>query len=122
MTNYPKPTIGSVLDRLVQSLTYAQKFWAIDNATATRRKLDVWASMAEDRVSNLVRLPAMEAIEKAEPVRRCTDAVTWKRILDELTQEAVDADRADGASWQQIGAVFGITRQAAQQRYGRRVR
>lgn len=41
-------------------------------------------------------------------------------LLDELTREAVAAARVDGnLSWSQIGAALGMTKQAAQQRYGR---
>lgn len=39
--------------------------------------------------------------------------------LDAAVQAAVNGQRARGASWAEIGRAFGITRQAAQQRYGR---
>lgn len=42
-----------------------------------------------------------------------------RRYLDELTTAAVRSARIDGASWAQIGTGLGITKQAAQQRYGK---
>jgi hypothetical protein len=39
--------------------------------------------------------------------------------IDNAIQQAVDGLRAAGYSWAEIGARLGITRQAAQQRWGR---
>ncbi|WP_210413916.1 hypothetical protein [Protaetiibacter larvae] len=39
--------------------------------------------------------------------------------LEAAVQLAVDGQRAGGSSWAQIGAGLGITRQAAQMRWGR---
>lgn len=42
-------------------------------------------------------------------------------VLDELQAaiaSAVEGQRANGASWSEIGRAFGISRQAAQQRFG----
>ena len=39
--------------------------------------------------------------------------------LDALTRQAVELARAQGATWQQVGEVFGMSKQAAQQRWGR---
>lgn len=39
--------------------------------------------------------------------------------LDRITCAAVQSARLDGASWAQIGTALGITKQAAQQRYGK---
>jgi hypothetical protein len=44
-------------------------------------------------------------------------------LLDAATAasaQAVSAARADGTTWQEVGGALGISRQAAQQRYGRR--
>ncbi|PFG34551.1 hypothetical protein [Sanguibacter antarcticus] len=49
-------------------------------------------------------------------------AVTQKATTetDALLRAAVDSARGAGCTWEQIGGVLGMTRQAAQQRYGRR--
>lgn len=39
--------------------------------------------------------------------------------MENAMQAAVDGQRERGASWATIGSAFGITRQAAQQRFGR---
>jgi hypothetical protein len=41
------------------------------------------------------------------------------REVERLTADWVQKARDAGASWQQIGDALGVTRQAAQQRYGR---
>lgn len=41
-------------------------------------------------------------------------------VAELLTAQACTRARADGASWAQIGAALGITKQAAQQRYTER--
>lgn len=43
-----------------------------------------------------------------------------RRELDYAEAFAVDTLRAKGATWADIGELFGITKQAAQQRYGDR--
>lgn len=48
-------------------------------------------------------------------VRRCIAA---EQATREITQQAVDAARIAGHSWAAIGAEIGMTRQAAQQRFG----
>lgn len=48
-------------------------------------------------------------------VARAAEAHTVTR---DLLQQAVAAARADGRSWAAVGAVLGLTRQAAQQRFG----
>lgn len=41
-------------------------------------------------------------------------------VLSEAIAVAVEGQRERGASWSEIGRAFGITRQAAQQRFGER--
>lgn len=49
------------------------------------------------------------------------DAVKLQRQLDGIIRDAVTAMRAEsGFSWQQLADELGTTRQAAQQRYGKR--
>ncbi len=64
--------------------------------------------------SNVARpLPGAELARLIDAARAVTDAD------NELTQ-AARAARAGGASWTQIGDAVGLTRQAAQQRWGSR--
>lgn len=46
-------------------------------------------------------------------------AASLARDVDAVLQKAVDAQRAQGASWAQIGAQLGLSKQGAQQRYGK---
>ncbi len=40
------------------------------------------------------------------------------RVVDDLTFVLVDQARRNGESWSAIGTALGVTKQAAQQRYG----
>lgn len=42
-----------------------------------------------------------------------------QRALDRAISEQVDASRAAGESWAMIGLALGISKQAAQQRFGK---
>ncbi|MET0966271.1 MAG: hypothetical protein ABWZ02_07750 [Nakamurella sp.] len=49
------------------------------------------------------------------------ELLTLRALIDhELIPAAVDARRAKGQTWEQIGADLGLTRQGAQQRFGGR--
>lgn len=53
------------------------------------------------------------------------DLAEMSVVLDELldaVQVAVDGQREAGGSWADIGRAFGITRQSAQERFGRNAR
>jgi hypothetical protein len=59
--------------------------------------------------------------------RRCAESdedefrelLELERVLDAALQEAASGLRASGMSWQQLGEAAGISRQGAQQRWGR---
>jgi hypothetical protein len=51
-------------------------------------------------------------------VEALTDMVGLSTLLDDAISEAVTGLRAHGYSWADIAARLGITRQAAQQRWG----
>ena len=51
-------------------------------------------------------------LERVHAIRRLAETV------ESALRTAVADARADGASWGQIGTGLGVTRQAAQQRYG----
>jgi DNA-directed RNA polymerase specialized sigma24 family protein len=51
-------------------------------------------------------------------VEALTDMVALSSVLDEAIAQAVTGLRAHGYSWAEIAARLGISRQAAQQRWG----
>jgi hypothetical protein len=69
------------------------------------------------RSSSPVLSPEEALVEVANLVRM-TDL--QRRRLDLDLAIAVEVARVDGLSWQDIGTVLGVTRQAAFQRFGRR--
>lgn len=48
-----------------------------------------------------------------------TQAATMVRLADEIARDTVWRCRDEGASWEEIGRGLGITKQAAQQRFGK---
>jgi ATP-dependent Clp protease ATP-binding subunit ClpA len=76
------------------------------------------------KIANPVRLDDLiDAIKKAheEPLEQLTDAViaadALGEIADHLIGHFVDQSRRSGASWTEIGACMGVTKQAAQKRF-----
>lgn len=79
--------------------------------------MDTLAAMANadptKRVNRAVQ--ALQAVP--DPLARL-DTVRWARQqLEELEAGTVRAARESGATWKQIGAVYGLTKQGAQQRF-----
>lgn len=89
MTNSPKPS-PTLRDRLLTVLDEAAP--------------DLSARMETDPAAHL------DLVALARDAQGETAA---------LLQAAVDSARSAGCTWEQIGQVLGMTRQAAQQRYGR---
>lgn len=62
-----------------------------------------------------------EALEALEQAGTSLEALDAARRLNEsaaaLERERVEAARKDGHSWSQIGALYGMTKQGAQQRF-----
>ena len=52
-------------------------------------------------------------------IESLTHLITLADDINDATQQAINGLRAAGYSWADIGARLGITRQAAQQRWGR---
>ena len=79
-------------------------------------------------LTNLAELIASVdgARSAADPLARLALAMEIARELDavagELVGHYVDEARAGGLPWAQIGAVLGVSKQAAQQRFGPYVR
>ena len=67
-------------------------------------------------------IAAVEADATAGPLDRVGAATALKDRMDHLGDELLDhfvkEARDEGCSWNQIGEVLGVTRQAAQQRHG----
>ena len=66
---------------------------------------------------------AVDALRAAEdPVERLTAGHELRQLADQVEAESVIAARAAGVSWKRIGALYGTTKQGAQQRFGHLVR
>ncbi len=66
---------------------------------------------------------ALAALEAAPDALTALDAARRVRESAERVEtEHVRAARAEGASWSRIGALYGLTKQGAQQRFGQLVR
>lgn len=63
-------------------------------------------------------LAALGAIEAADdPMRRLDAARILRETAEELEAAQVEAARKAGATWIEIGACYGLTKQGAQQRF-----
>lgn len=61
---------------------------------------------------------ALDALGKARtPGARLDAARRAREAAEELEQDHVDDAREAGLTWGEIGAVYGLTRQGAQQRF-----
>ena len=60
-------------------------------------------------LATLAEVP--DPLERLDAVRRVREAV------ERLEQEAAEEARAAGATWRRIGALYGVSKQAAQQRF-----
>jgi len=56
---------------------------------------------------------------KNEMTTRLAAVIQCESALEDLMRELVRQARAEGMSWQAIGDIFGTSRQAVQQRFGR---
>lgn len=87
--------------------------------------------MATDRMHEVLsdKLATAAALAGNAEQAMMTDTPDWSDALDILaklaatvesaTDSAVRAARYDGLTWDQIGRGLGVTKQAAQQRWGR---
>jgi hypothetical protein len=61
---------------------------------------------------------ALGALEIADgPVRRLDAARRLREAAEELEADQIEAARKAGATWNEIGACYGLTKQGAQQRF-----
>ena len=62
---------------------------------------------------------AVEALEAVpDPLRRLDSVRTARERMEALEAAAVRDARAAGATWKAIGALYGLSKQGAQQRFG----
>jgi hypothetical protein len=79
---------------------------------------DPFLSAVAELAAAARRLGEPAADDAVDPLTRIRDAVEVRRLADEALAAAVDAARAAGRTWQQVGDVLGTSRQAAFQRFG----
>jgi hypothetical protein len=61
---------------------------------------------------------ALGALENADqPMSRLDAARRLREAAEELEAAQVEAARKAGATWMEIGAIYGLTKQGAQQRF-----
>ncbi|GIL34155.1 hypothetical protein LG324_13850 [Phycicoccus jejuensis] len=70
-----------------------------------------------DRLARVVLGP-VEAQEAPDTLALVARSASAHAATRDLLQQAVAAARADGRSWAAVGEVLGLSRQAAQQRFG----
>jgi hypothetical protein len=70
-----------------------------------------------DPVKRVTR--AVQALQGVTDPMARLDGVRWAReLLEALESATVRAARESGATWKDIGLVYGMTKQGAQQRFG----
>lgn len=78
--------------------------------------------MGEQQISDSEWDPIYAALDAAQDMGLPTEDYVrvlneWSGIVAGRLEQAVADLRAEGATWQAVGDVFGVTRQAAQQRW-----
>jgi len=63
---------------------------------------------------------AMDRLDNRECVYALEALAAAQAGVDVLARQAVALARQDGETWEAIGTALGVSKQAAQQRYGRR--
>jgi hypothetical protein len=61
-------------------------------------------------------------VARADPLATLSEAARLERLARTLAEHAAAAATRAGLSWSDIGAAYGISRQAAHQRFARHVR
>ena len=55
--------------------------------------------------------------KQEDPLVRLEHVRVAREAIDALENHCVDAARADGRTWTEVGEVYGMTKQGAQQRF-----
>jgi hypothetical protein len=66
-----------------------------------------------------VTLPKLAGSDSDDPAQGLQAVVVLRRMTDRLEAMHVEAARAQGWTWQQIGDALGVSRQAAHKKHGR---
>lgn len=75
--------------------------------------------MAEPAYSKRIAKALAALAEVPDPMARLDAIRTVREAVERLEQQAAEAARADGATWKRIGELYGVSKQAAQQRFRR---
>lgn len=75
--------------------------------------------MAEPAYSKRIAKALAALAEVPDPLARLDAIRRVREAVERLEQEAAEAARADGATWKRIGELYGVSKQAAQQRFRR---
>lgn len=82
----------------------------------SEKTLDEYAEAFEAWAENVDAADLREA--DTASLRRIADLADRSRAVDDELAAAVTVARRDGWSWPAIGAMLGVSKQAAQQKYG----
>ncbi len=75
--------------------------------------------MAEPAVPKRIAKALASLADVPDPMARLDAVRRVREAVERLEQEAAGAARADGATWKRIGELYGVSKQAAQQRFRR---
>ncbi len=75
--------------------------------------------MADPAYSKRITKALAALAEVPDPMARLDAIRKVREAVERLEQEAAEAARADGATWKRIGELYGVSKQAAQQRFRR---
>jgi hypothetical protein len=70
------------------------------------------------RLAECVRVEATRATTTSDAYEALTHASNLTWAAQELVRDTVQSARLWGMTWEAIGGVFGVSKQAAQQRWG----
>jgi hypothetical protein len=94
---------------------------AQDSASSPISNLHLQAAYVEDEVADALKFERMPTHEARQRAAHMLDSMkTARYLLNQAERQVVQVARAHGASWADIGASYGISRQAAQQRFTER--
>ena len=104
MTSTPKPGVN--LD------------WSVPGVPENTREVMNWGLRKAQEELDKARNPEAQWGPSAEPLVVLAQIKAARKYLDDAEKWAVSEMRATGATWAEVGDAFGITRQAAHERFG----
>jgi hypothetical protein len=87
-------------------------------ADSTRGDLHALLKVSADRLRECAEVARRAAPGQADVQAMLSSATRLREMADAVREQAVLQARRTGWSWEAIGRSLGITKQAAQQRYG----